>query len=147
MVGIYCIGGNKNGRWAIIWVILILDDEQYEENLITRCDGVRPRNDDRRGSNKRHVDCRVRHPNSDRLCRILEYKIPQPPAQTKHYAHKTPIVPSLLPDIINGLPAVNILAHLAPNLCVDSENFCHCVLLLMLYFLFTRLCGMAYMCT
>ena len=43
--------------------------------------------------------------------------------------------------------AVDILTHLAPNLCVDSENFCHCVLLLMLYFLFARLCGMAYMCT
>ncbi len=25
--------------------------------------------------------------------------------------------------------AVDILTHLAPNLCVDSENFCHCVLL------------------
>lgn len=43
--------------------------------------------------------------------------------------------------------AVDILTHFAPNLCVDSENFCHCVLLLMLYFLFARLCGMAYMCT
>ena len=43
--------------------------------------------------------------------------------------------------------AIDILAHLAPNLCVDSEYFCHCVLLLMLYFLFARLCGVAYMCT
>lgn len=42
---------------------------------------------------------------------------------------------------------VDILTYLATNLSVDSENFCHCVLLLMLYFLFARLCGMAYMCT
>ena len=32
--------GNKIGRLALIWVILIL--EQYEETLFTRRDGVRP---------------------------------------------------------------------------------------------------------
>ena len=43
--------------------------------------------------------------------------------------------------------AINVLANLAPDLCVYSENFCHCFTFLMLDFLFTRLCGLAYMCT
>ena len=37
--------GNKIGRLALLWVILIL--EEYEETLFARRDGVRPRNDDR----------------------------------------------------------------------------------------------------
>ena len=37
--------------------------------------------------------------------------------------------------------------HLATDFCVYSENFCHVFYILMLDILFTRLCGLDFMCT